>query len=192
MTNTIRAGKGAHHVSYNWIRRSRQEYAAKEILTRDALEPRKTSSQVATDSLQAIIFVHFVSLCEFMVLRFFRLGGFFFSPDHCWKIDMSLFPRFTARLSVQSRRQLQQTRGPSAHLDIITGGKFPRLPQKSFFFHGIENQFPLDLFLAWQHERDRLMVAIEEEQKCIIPNRLSLEIQNIDGVAAQEHFQTTH
>src|SRR5207302_7256518 len=81
LTNAVRAGKAAHHVSYNWIRCSRQECAAKEIATRDALEPRTTSTQVTTDSAQARIFsvfVHFVSLREFIVLGFFRLSGFFF------------------------------------------------------------------------------------------------------------------
>jgi hypothetical protein len=68
MTNSVRAGKAAHHVSYNWIRCSRQECAAKEILTREALEPRTTSTQVTMDSAQAIVFllVRFVSLREFM------------------------------------------------------------------------------------------------------------------------------
>src|ERR1700719_4305853 len=71
-TNSVRAGKAAHHVFYNWIRCSRQECAAKEILTRDALEPRPASTQVAMDSAQAIIIrlVHFVSLREFMVKIF--------------------------------------------------------------------------------------------------------------------------
>src|SRR3984893_17853905 len=77
MTNAVRAGKDAHHVSYNWIRCSGQEYAAKEIATRDALEPRTTSTQVTTDSAQARIFPPLCTLyrlCEFIVLGFFRPG----------------------------------------------------------------------------------------------------------------------
>src|SRR6266446_7883125 len=95
LTNAARAGKAAHHVSYNWIRCSRQGCAAKEISTRDALEPRTTSTQVTTDSAQARIFPYLRALyplCEFIVLGFFRPGGFFFDADHCRKIDMSLLP----------------------------------------------------------------------------------------------------
>ena|SRR5207253_5487696 len=109
LTNAARAGKAAHHVSYNWIRCSRQGCAAKEISTRDALEPRTTSVHAGHKGLSASqnfsAFVHFVSLCKFIVLGFFRLSGFFFGADHCRKIDMSLFPRFAARLGLQSHRQ---------------------------------------------------------------------------------------
>src|SRR6266436_315440 len=108
MTNAVRAGKRCHHVSYNWIRRSRQECVAKEIATRDAFEPRTTSTQDTTDSAQARIFPYLRALyplCEFIVLGFFRPGGFFFDADHCRKIDMSLLPRFTARLRLCSHRQ---------------------------------------------------------------------------------------
>src|SRR5713226_3004820 len=94
MTNAVRAGKDAHNVSYNWIRCWRQECAAKEISASDALEPRTTSTQVTTDSAQARIFPPLCTLCplcEFIVLGFFRLGGFFFGADHCRNSDMSLF-----------------------------------------------------------------------------------------------------
>jgi hypothetical protein len=74
----------------------------------DALEPRTTSMQVTTDSAQARIFPPSCTLCplrEFIVLGFFRLGGFFFGADHCRNSDMSLFPRFTACVGLQSHRQ---------------------------------------------------------------------------------------
>jgi len=74
----------------------------------DALELR-TNVHAGHNELSASqnfsAFEHFVSLCEFIFLGFFRLGGFFFCADHCRKSDMSLFPRFAARLGLQSHRQ---------------------------------------------------------------------------------------
>jgi hypothetical protein len=74
----------------------------------DALEPR-TNVHAGHNGISVSqnfsAFVHFVSLCELIVLGFFRLGGFFFGADHCRKSDMSLFPRFVARLGLQSHRQ---------------------------------------------------------------------------------------
>jgi hypothetical protein len=80
----------------------------KEIATRDAFERRTTSTQVTTGSAQARIFPPLCTLyrlCEFIVLGFFRLGGFFLGADHCRNIDTSLFPRFMARLRLHSHRQ---------------------------------------------------------------------------------------
>ena len=48
------------------------------------------------------------------------------------------------------------------------------------------------MLLARKHKRDRFMMSIHKEQKCFIPDRLKLKIDNVLGVSAQEHAETTH
>jgi hypothetical protein len=76
------------------------------------------------------------------VSRAFFLGG------ESGKLDMTLFPRFFARLSLRATDKLQQTTSPPTEIDIITGGKSFRLRQKTRGVSRVENQLPFKMFLA--------------------------------------------
>src|SRR3954462_8279133 len=48
------------------------------------------------------------------------------------------------------------------------------------------------MFLAWQHERDGLVMRVEQKEERLIANRLAFEAQDIARVAAEKHSQTAH
>src|SRR5205814_1958438 len=106
--------------------------------------------------------------------------------------ETPFFPRFVTSLFLHTTDEFEQTCSPAANIDIVAGSKFPRLFQKSVILHRVENQFPIEMLLAWEHERNRFVMRINQEQKCYVTNQLAFNIDNIIGVTAQKHSQTTH
>ena len=90
---------------------------------------------------------------------------------------MAFFPRFLAGLSLRATYQLEQTCGAAAKIDIVAGGKFSRLRQKTVRVRGIENELPLDVFLPRENERDRLIVRVDQQQECVVANWFTLETE---------------
>jgi hypothetical protein len=76
------------------------------------------------------------------VSRAFFLGG------ESGKLDMTLFPRFFARLSLRAADKLQQTTSPPDELDIVAGIKFFGRRQKTCRVACVQNQLPFEMFLA--------------------------------------------
>src|SRR6266536_2700428 len=72
-------------------------------------------------------------------------------------------------------------------IDIVARREFFRLSQETVRIHRVENQLPLDVFLARQDKWDRFVVRVNQQQKCVIADWFPFKIENIDRVAAQQH-----
>src|SRR5882724_13597924 len=109
-----------------------------------------------------------------LTARLFPARSFFFGTKR-GKLDMTLFPRFLAGLSLRATNQFKQTCGAAAEIEIGTGGEFSPLRQKTFGVHRVEDELPFNVFLARQDKGDRLIVSIDQQQKCIVANRFTFE-----------------
>src|SRR5207247_11095119 len=90
------------------------------------------------------------------------------------KFDRSLFPGFRAGLGLRALYELQQTAGAPAEIDVIAGGEFSWLRQKTVRIHRVENQLPLEILLNREEKRDRFIMSINQKKKCNVPQHLSL------------------
>jgi hypothetical protein len=80
--------------------------------------------------------------------------------------------------------QLKQTCGATAKIDIVARGEFFRLSEEAFGIHRVEDELPLNVFLARQDKRDRLLMRIDQQQKRVVADWLTLEIEHVHRIAA--------
>src|SRR5262249_32076337 len=105
------------------------------------------------------------------------------------KFDMPLFPGFLASLRLRPAYKLQQTAGAPAEIDVISGGTFPWLRKKTVRVHRVENQLPLQIFLAGQHKRYRFIMGINQQQKRVVTDWFTFEAEHVHHIAAEQHPQ---
>ena len=60
------------------------------------------------------------------------------------------------------------------------------------FLRGIEEEHPFEVFLARQHESDRLKMRVDQKQERLIADRFAFETEHVDGIAAQKHSDAAH
>src|SRR5436853_492490 len=114
------------------------------------------------------------------------------APAHCslflctdtGKLDAPFFPGFLARLRLRTADQLKETTGAPADIDIITGGEFLRLGQKTARLVRVEDQLPFQMFLTGQYKRDRFVMRIYQQKKRVVADCFTFEIDHIGGIVA--------
>jgi hypothetical protein len=48
------------------------------------------------------------------------------------------------------------------------------------------------MFLAGQKKRNRIVMSINQQQKCVVADWLTLESEHVHRIAAQQHANTTN
>src|SRR5436305_1209273 len=91
--------------------------------------------------------------------KFLRVRSFFVRADF-GEAEQTLLPRFSPGPRLFSTGQPEQGCATIAQLDVVTGRKFLRLPEKPFLGRSVEDQFPFEMFLAGNQEWNRLEVGI--------------------------------
>src|SRR5438105_10135295 len=92
-------------------------------------------------------------------------GAFLFASNRSPRRCRALPPRFVTCAGLLALTQLKQHAGASAKIDIVAGGKFSRLLEKSVVVCCIENQFPFEMLFARQQKRNRFVMGIDQKQK---------------------------
>src|SRR5205823_6880920 len=93
---------------------------------------------------------------------------------------------------LRARSQLQQFHSAPDYLYVVARSELPGLRQETVFLRRVESQHPLEMFLARQNERERLEMRVDQKEESLVADRLALEIQDVDRVAAQQHFDGAH
>src|SRR5947208_16412986 len=91
------------------------------------------------------------------------------------KFDRSLFPGFRAGLGLRALYELQQTAGAPAEIDVIAGGEFSWLRQKTVRIHPVEYQLPRDIRLSREDKSDRVITSNNQQQKCNVADGFALK-----------------
>src|ERR1700704_711161 len=119
----------------------------------------------------------------FSANRLFAASAFFLRTEGR-KLDATFLPGFFARLSLRPAYKLKQTTSPATKIDVIAGGEFSWFSQETVRIHCVENQLPLEMLLARQNEWNRFVMSIDQKQKCVVTDWFTVEIKNVDRIAA--------
>src|SRR5205807_9988920 len=116
---------------------------------------------------------------------------FLFAGDRGERGHRALLPGFVTRARLLALAQFEQTRGPSAKIDIVAGGELLRLLEKAVLIRGVENLFPLEMLFSRQQEWNRFVMGIDRKEKGIVAYRFTVLADKIGGIAADQHSETT-
>ncbi len=105
---------------------------------------------------------------------------------------MTFLPGFLAGLSLRPAYELEQAASATAKIDVVAGGEFSWLSEETVRVHCVENQLPLEMLLTGQHKRDRFVMGINQQQKCVVADWFAFETENIDRIATEQHADTTN
>src|SRR5215510_14115153 len=108
------------------------------------------------------------------------------------KLHAAFLPGFFASLSLRPAYQLKQAANTTAKVHVVAGREFFRLREETVWIHRVENQLPLEMLLAGQDKRNRFVMRVDQKQKRVVTDWLAFETENVAGVAAQEHSNTTN
>src|SRR5438046_9397270 len=75
--------------------------------------------------------------------------------------------------------QLEQICRPFIKIDIVAGRRFFRLLEKAVLVRGIENLFPLEMFLTWKQERNWFVMRVNQKQKSIVAYWITVQIDQV-------------